>query len=217
MLIKDYLSQDFPMLSPNDGADKALALLHQFGFSHIFVSEDQHYLGALSKAHLQDNLGKNLGDLRSSFTRFALSQDSNMVDVLKLFNLLKCNVLPVLDAQEHYLGSIAVQNLMAEYAQYPMFAEIGAMLTVEISQKGYGMTEIAKIVESHNNKFYGAFISHMDQDWVQITMKISPENLSSITQTFVRFGYRVVQKYYADQQEELIKDRLDFLNKFMEI
>ena len=217
MLIKDYLSQDFPMLSPTDEVQTAINLLHQFGFSHVFVSENQHYLGALSKEVLQENTSKTLGQLQAFTERFAISQDSNMVDVLKLFNLLHCNVLPVISPEEKYLGSVDVQDLMAEYAQYPMFAEIGAMLTVEIGRKAYSMIEVAKIVESHNNKFYGAFISQMNQDFVQITMKISPENLSSINQTFTRFGYRVVQKYYADLQEELIKDRLDFLNRFMQI
>jgi hypothetical protein len=42
------------------------------------------------------------------------------------------------------------------------------------------MTEIANIIESNNSKFYGGFISFMSDEVIQVTIKISNENLASI-------------------------------------
>lgn len=72
------------------------------------------------------------------------------------------------------------------------------------------MTEIANIVESNNSKFYGAFISNMSDDVIQVTIKISNENLSSIDETFDRYDYRIVQKYYSDEKSDLLQDRFGF-------
>ncbi len=79
------------------------------------------------------------------------------------------------------------------------------------------MTEIAKIVESNNSKFYGAFISHVNDDVIQVTMKINHDNLSSIDETFDRFGYHVVHKFYNDEKEDLIKDRYQYFQKIFRI
>ena len=67
------------------------------------------------------------------------------------------------------------------------------------------MTEITKIVESNNSKFYGAFISHVNDDVIQVTMKINHDNLSSIDETFDRFGYHVVHKFYNDEKKNSSK------------
>jgi hypothetical protein len=63
------------------------------------------------------------------------------------------------------------------------------------------MTEIAKIVESNNSKFYGAFISFANDEIVQVTMKISNENLSSIDETFDRYGYHVVENFITTKKK----------------
>jgi hypothetical protein len=47
-------------------------------------------------------------------------------------------------------------------------------------------------------------------------LKISSENLSSIDETFERYGYKVVEKYYNDEKEELLKDRFVFFQKYLE-
>jgi hypothetical protein len=101
-------------------------------------------------------------------------------------------------------------------SKYPLFSERGAVLTVETSLKSYSMTEIAKIVESNNSKFYGSFISFINDEIVQVTMKISNENLSSIDETFERYGYHVVRKFYNDEKEDLIKDRYQYFQKYLE-
>ena len=47
-------------------------------------------------------------------------------------------------------------------------------------------------------------------------MKINHDNLSSIDETFDRFGYHVVHKFYNDEKEELIKDRYQYFQKYLE-
>jgi hypothetical protein len=72
-------------------------------------------------------------------------------------------------------------------------------------------------VESNNSKFYGGFISFMSDEVIQVTIKISNENLSSIDATFDRYDYRIVEKYYSDEKSDLFKDRFGFFQKFIEI
>ena len=90
-------------------------------------------------------------------------------------------------------------------------------MVVQTSNRHYSFTEIAKIVEGNNAKIYGCFLSSVEDDYIQITLKISNENLSSIDETFERFGYSVVHKYYNDEKDDLMKDRFGFFQKYLEI
>lgn len=216
MLIEQYIAKDFGTFEVNTLAEEALAIVESFDFTHIFVEKDGFFQGAIHKHYLEENLDKNLGNLLAYAKRFSILEENFLLDGIKLFHTFDTNIIPVIDKNEIYQGYIAWDSIVCEFSKYPFFSEIGALLTVEIPRKNYSMTEIAQIVESNNSKFYGAFISEMNDAFVRITMRISQENTSSIDETFERYGYIVVQKSHTDEKEELLKNRYHFMQKYLE-
>ena len=83
--------------------------------------------------------------------------------------------------------------------------------------KKYSTSEIANIVESNNGRILGLLLVNTDEDSTQIVLKLSAENISSIGDTFERFGYQISNKYFEDSKQELLKERFDQLQKFMEV
>ena len=216
MLITDYLSKDYPAFDVKATVDEALEVVQEFGFTHIFVEKNNTFYGGICKEFLEENPHKKLENLLIHTERFAILENNTILDSIKLFYTFNANIVPVIDKNEKYLGYIASDDVFGELSKYPLFSENGAILTVETSAKSYSMTEIAKIVESNNLKFYGSFINLINEDIVQITMKISNGNLSSVDETFERYGYHVVHKFYNDEKEELIKDRYQYFQKYLE-
>ncbi|SIQ12188.1 CBS domain-containing protein [Chryseobacterium sp. RU37D] len=216
MFIKDYISKDYPCFSLTDSIESARDMLEAFGYSHIFIKKSNHFYGALAEDFLYEEEG-TLKDLKHQIERFAIPEDSNIMDSIRLFYTFNANVIPVINKTEKYLGYISCEDIFQDLSKYPLFSESGAILTVETTSKKYSMTEIANIVESNNSKFYGAFISFMSDEVIQVTIKISNENLSSIDETFDRYDYRIVQKYYSDEKSDLLQDRFGFFQKFIEI
>ena len=157
-----------------------------------------------------------MATLEHHFEKFALLDDGNILDSIKLFHTFNSNVVPIINKLEKYQGYLSCDDVFCEFAKYPLFSENGALLVVQINKRSYSMTDVCKIVESNNGKIYGCYISAFVEDDVQITLKISSENLSSIDETFERYGYNVVLKYYDDEKEELLKDRFGFFQKYME-
>jgi CBS domain-containing protein len=215
MFIKDYISKDFPCFSLTDSIESAREMLEAFGYSHIFIKKSHHFYGAIAQDFLyEDGILKNL---EHQIERFAILEDNNIMDSIRLFHTFNANVVPVINKGEKYLGYISCEDIFQDLSKYPLFSESGAILTVEVPSRKYSMTEIAKIVESNNSKFYGAFISFMSDEVIQVTIKISNENLSSIDETFDRYDYRIVEKYYSDEKSDLFNDRFGFFQKFIEI
>lgn len=216
MFIKEYISKDFPCFSLTDSIESARNTLEDFGYSHIFIKKSHHFYGAIAEDFLYDGEG-TLKDLEHQIERFAILEDNNMMDSIRLFYTFSANVIPVINKNEKYLGYITCEDIFQNFSRYPLFSETGAILTIETPARKYSMTEIANIVESNNSKFYGGFITFMSDEVIHVTIKISNENLSSIDATFDRYDYRIVEKYYSDEKSDLFKDRFGFFQKFIEI
>lgn len=216
MFIKDYISKDFPCFHLTDSVESARETLEAFGYSHIFIKKNHHFYGALAKDFLYEDDGL-LKNLEHQIERFAILEDNNILDSVRLFYTFNANIIPVINKAEKYLGYIGCDDIFQTLSLYPLFSESGAMLTVEVPARKYSMTEIANIVETNNSKFYGGFISLISDEVIQVTIKISNENLASIDATFDRYDYRIVEKYYSDEKTDLYKDRFGFLQKFIEI
>ncbi|WP_294213832.1 CBS domain-containing protein [uncultured Chryseobacterium sp.] len=216
MFIKDYISKDFPCFNLTDSIESARNTLEDFGYSHIFIKKSNLFYGAIAKDFLYEEDGL-LKDLEHQIERFAILDDHNIMDSIRLFHTFSANVIPVINKNEKYLGYICCDDIFQDLSKYPLFSESGAILTVETPARKYSMTEIANIVESNNSKFYGGFISFMSDEVIHVTIKISNENLSSVDATFDRYDYRIVEKYYSDDKSDLFKDRFGFFQKFIEI
>lgn len=217
MFIKDYISKDYPAFGLQDSAEECAEIAKEFGYSHIFIKKNGHFCGALSQAFLEESPEGTLSDLEPHFEKFAVKDDSDMLDSIKLFHIFDSNVIPVIGENEKYLGYISADDIFAEFSKYPLFSEIGAVLTVSVSLQKYSFSEISQIVEGNNGKIYGSFISSVTDTDLEITLKISSDNLTSITETFERYGYLVVHKSYEDEKEELLKDRYGFFQKYLEV
>lgn len=217
MVVKEYVSKDFPAFNESVSIQEACEVAKEFGYSHVFVKKKGFFAGALSQAFLEDSPEGTLKSLEIHFERFAIMEDSSILDTVKLFYTYNANVIPVLDKSEKYLGYISCDDVFGEFSKYPLFSENGAVLTIQTNGRHYSMAEVAKIVEESNSKIFGCYVSDTNDDGVQLTLKISSENLSSIDETFERYGYLVLQKHYVDEKEELLKDRFDFFQKYIEI
>lgn len=217
MFIQDYISKDFPAFELTDSIEEAAETAREFCFSHVFVTRNGSFLGAISQAFLEESPEGSLQSLEIHLERFAVLQDGHMLDTIKLFHIFNSNLIPVIDKEENYLGYVSSDDIFNEFSKYPLFSESGAVIIVQKNYRDYSFTEIAKIVEENNSKIFGSFISSVEGDDVQITLKISSENLSSIDETFERYGYEVVIKHYDDEKEELLKNRFGFFQKFLEI
>ena len=216
MFIRDYISKDYPAFNHTDSIEEASEVAKEFGYSHVFIKKKGVYVGALSQSFLEESPEGTLGSLELHYERFTILEDGNVLDSVKLFYVFNSNVVPVIAKTEKYLGYVSCDDVFNEFSKYPLFSENGAIITVQTTGKHYSFTEITKIIESNNAKIYGCYITAINEDNIHITLKTSNENLSSIDETFERYGYQVVHKSYDDEKKDLFKERFGFFQKYLE-
>jgi len=132
---------------------------------------------------------------------------------------MKLSVLPVLNEQQLYLGSIGLTKL-AEYMRRLVGMQApGGILVLEVNPFDYSLTEIARIVESNDARITSMYItSPPDTQKLEITLKINREDLSSVIRTFVRYEYLIKETHIStDKMDEIYKNRFEQFMTYLHI
>lgn len=218
MLIADYLSNDFDPPQMNDSAAETLDLLSRFGLSHIPVFENAALVGMISKETLETSAEDTpLIELKDFFEFFYITENASLFEAILYFGNHNSNILPILNPGQEYTGYLMLEDVISGLSAMPFIAEPGAIMVVEVGQKQFSISEIAKIAESNNARIIGLFVSDYHEDKVQIAIKLIAESLSSVAQTFERFDYTVIYKFFHDSKDDLVKDRFQLLMKYLDI
>ena len=216
--ITDFLNNNIKALRTTDSVADAQDLFAEYPFSHFPVLEDGVYIGSAGAEDIElMDIEKTMGDLRYTFERFFVRNTSMWLDVLEVFAKNETNVLPVLDDKNNYVGYYEITDIIKFFHETPFLKENGGILIVEKGISEYSMSEAAQIVESNNGRLLGLFISEANMEKVQITLKISMGGLSDIIQTFRRYNYEIVSEHQEDIYLNQLKDRSDYLDKYLNI
>ncbi len=212
-----YIINDIKPLSINDSIHDLQQLFNQLTYSHFPIkNEDGIYLGCISEtdAHCFDSV-KELKTYAYALEGFFVREDTNWLDVLEAFAQNHTNIMPVLNQNNKYLGYYEVNDIISLFNKTPFFSEAGGILIVEKGLNDYSFSEVSQIVESNDGILLGAFISKIENDLVQITIKIENSGLNDIMQTFRRYNYNIVSGHEEDSYLENLKERSDYLNKYL--
>lgn len=216
--ISEFLSNSVKPLRTTDSVAGAQDLFAEYPFSHFPVLEDGVYIGsARAEDTEQMDIEKKLADVRYTFDRFFVRDTTIWLDVLEAFAKNDTNIMPVLDAENKYIGFYEMTDIIKFFHETPFLKEDGGVLVVEKGITDYSMSQVAQIVESNNGRLLGCFISESLGDKVQITVKISLGGLSEIIQTFRRYNYDIISEHQEDAYLNTLKDRSDYLDKYLNI
>lgn len=218
MQIQNQIITTVPIFEVSETLKEVIQFFEETTFSHVAVTENGTYIGLLSENDLACfEPGKKIEDFRFELETFSVTKDTAWLDVLEMFSRNEANVLPVLDENQVIIGYYDLEDIVAFFINTPFFKEPGGILVVATGIKDYSFSEIAQIVESNNARLLGAFITDSQNDVVQITLKVGTLNLNEVAQTFRRYNYTIVYGNSDDQFLEDLKQRSDYLEKYLNV
>jgi len=213
-----YIINDIDPLDTSTSVKEVKNVFNQLTYSHIPVKRGDDFVGCVSEtdAHCFD-ASKVLEDYTYAIEPFHVKYGANWLEVIEAFADNATNIMPVLDEANRYLGYFELADMMNFFNKTPFLNEPGTILVVEKKARESSFSEITQIVESNNSKILGLFISAMDMEKIETTLKVSTENLNALLQTFRRYGYQIVSSHQEDKAEEALKKRSEYLDKYLNI
>ncbi|EDP98216.1 CBS domain-containing protein [Kordia algicida OT-1] len=218
MNIAQYILNDVTPLTTTDAVKEAQLVFNQLTFSHIPIFQDGVYLGCLSEtdSHCFD-ADKEISEYRYALEQFFVREQTNWIDVLEAFAQNSSNIMPILNENNKYIGYYELNDIINVFNDTPFLHELGSVLIVEKGIKDYSFSEICQIVESNNGRILGVFISKIERDVVQFTIKLNNIGLNEVVQSFRRYSYNIVSEFAEDSYMQNLKERSEYLNKYLDI
>lgn len=218
MNIAPYILNDVTPLSVDSPVKEAQLMFNQLTFSHIPITQDGVYLGCLSEtdSHCFD-ADKLISECKYALEHFFVRVQTNWIDVLEAFAQNSSNVMPILNEKNDYIGYYELNDIIKVFNDTPFLHELGSVLVVEKGIKDYSFSEISQIVESNDARLLGAFISKAENDIIQVTIKLNNGSLNEIVQSFRRYSYNIVSEFAEDAYIQNLKERSEYLNKYLNI
>jgi len=188
--------------------------------SHLPVTENDIYIGIISEDEIYDkeafeeNIG-NLGILKAPY----IAASQHIFDALAVAAQFSIPIVPVVNSERKYLGSISSKKLIEALARITNVSTKGAVLVLEMGIHDYSMSEIARIVESENAKIISSYITeYEDSTKMDVTLVVNKSEISPVIKSLERYGYKVNAFFSGSNMiEDFYRDRYELLMNYMNI
>ncbi|QTV06588.1 CBS domain-containing protein [Faecalibacter bovis] len=217
MYVTAYLSKEIKPGKINYSPEHLLEMVQEMKLTHLPIFDGLDFVGNIAEEDLVElTLGYENQDWIKNYTEsFYLTEDHTLLDAIQMMYMNHTNVLPVISARNKYIGCVSQQTILEAMAKFPFVSELAVSMIVSIPSKDLSMSIITNIIESNNGKVFGLMLVDDVDDQANVFVRFSSSNLLSIGETFERYGYQVIQKFYNDEKQELLQSRYAQLLKYM--
>ena len=216
--IKNYLNNDYKAIESFETIEFVKDFFADVSFSHFPIVEENVYIGSISSFDIENfDSQKTLKDYRYVLEGFFARPSMIWLDILEIFAKNNTNIIPVLDEKNNYVGYYEIEDIMKFFNQTPFLREPGGIIVIEKASLDFSMSQAVQIVESNNGKVLGLIISESSIDKTQATLKIALGAMNEIIQTFRRYNYDIISEHQEDSYITNLKERSDYLDKYLNI
>lgn len=220
MIAKELISDGIIPLKTNDTGRIALEWMEDFRVSHLPIVNESQLLGLVTEydVYNHNQLDEPIGNYSLSLHNTFVLESQHLYDVMRLVQLHGLSLIPVVDNDNNYLGSITLQRLLQHFSATLSVSEPGGIIILELNIHDYVLSEIARIVESNDTKILSLFI-HFDpvSQKMRLTLKLNKMEISGLLQTFSRFNYEVIMSYGAQDDLDDLRERYDALMSYLKV
>jgi len=218
---ENLLTTDLPICKMNTLIEEILPQLEDCSFTHFpIVDQNNNWLGNILLEDLQNaSPAQSVEDIMYDIEKFYLvnHNDLNPFDFFDLFHKNDTNIIPLIDENGLLLGIFSKETLLNQWSKTLFFEEKGTSFVVAKHLQHYSFTEITQIVESNNAKILGILLLEASNDMFHILIKTNGINTQVILDDLRRYNYEIQTNLLDDSHYNDLKERSDYLNKYLNI
>ncbi len=219
MTAEQLVSQSIIPLQTSDTGEVALEMMAELGVRHLPIVNNKQLLGVISEEDaLNFDVTEAVGSYGLSLPKTFVKKSDHILEVMRLQAELELSLIPVVDEDQNYLGSISIDRLLAQFSRLAAILEPGSIMVLELNKRDYSLAEIARIAESENMAILSSFVTTFpDSSRIEVTLKLNSQNTFNLLATFERFKYEVKATYVESDFVDSLKERYDALISYLNV
>ena len=218
MQLSVYINTTIPVFEPEDSLKEVILFFAHSTHSHVAVAEEGKFLGLLGEDDLDSfQETSQIEAYRYQLETFLVRPEATWLDVLEAFARNDANIMPVVSDQGVLMGYYDLTDVVGIFRDMPFYTEPGIVLVVARSLRDYSFSELAQIVEGSNTRLLGAMITGLRDEVAEITLKMGNTNVGEVLNALRRYGYTLLSGSADDPFIEELKERSDYLDKYLNV
>ena len=203
----------------SDTGEEAITMMSIFHVKHLPIVNNEHFLGLISEDDIfNSNMEEAIGSYPLSLARPYCLESDHLFEVMAKIAENQLTVIPVVDADEKYLGLITQGDLMQYYASSFSFSEPGSIIVIETTKPNYSLAELSRIIEGENAAILSTFLTTEEStNTVLVTIKVNKSELKSIIASLNRFEYTVRASFSEEEYIDTLRERYDSLMSYLNV
>ena len=218
MQASDLISQSLINLHPDDDGDRAISLMEELRVNHLAVVRNNFYLGLISENEILnwENTSEFIDEHLEELGAPSILGSQHLFDIIEELEKHSLSIIPVLDENKNYLGSITNRKLLYIIAKSIAVQSSGGVIVLKMNQNDYSMSEISRIIEENNAKILSSYItSTPDALKIELTLKLNTIEIGSIVKDLERFDYIISASFNDEENNDDFTDRYESLIRFL--
>jgi acetoin utilization protein AcuB len=220
MLAKELLTDVIIPVHTSDTAKYALKLMEDQKISHLPIVNNVEFLGLISEndIYAENNLKDSIGNHTLSLNNAYVEQHQHIFEILTLASELNLSIIPVIDKNNRYLGSITLSHLLENFSKHASILNPGGIILLECNENDYSLEEISHIVESNDAKILNCYVSsYTDSTKLEVTLKLNKMNIYQVLKAFERYNYTIIASFIESDYTDDLHERYDSLMNYLNI
>jgi predicted transcriptional regulator len=218
---KELISENIPIITPLEQGKTVLNWMEIYKVSQLPIVENDKLFAIISENDIY-NLNepeKPVGDYPFNDKLLYIYEYQHIYDAINIMSDNKLTVLPVLDENKTYVGSIMLQDILPAIKHITSSENTGGIIVLEMHPNNYSLTEIANIVESEEGKIVSLYINNnVKSNKLYVNLKINKDDLTTIIKSLERYNYKVKVSYCNNNSSDTIyEDRYNELMHYLNI
>lgn len=217
MKVSPFILNEFKAFNLNTPVNEIKAFFAETTFTHFPILDEQYLVGLISETDAQslEESEERIGNFEHLFYKFHSDGNANLLEIIHIFAARNSNIIPAVNEKHEYLGYFELSDVLNMYNESPFLHMEGTYLLLKKEARDFTFSEVSQIAEINKAKVLGVFISKMTDATIEVTLKILPEDLNEVIQGYRRYNYEVLSDHNEDLHLEDLKDRSNYLQKYL--
>ena len=217
--IFDFISND---IKPVDLSDTISVVCERFldlNFNAIPVVNGKQTVGLISREDLigLEESNDKLNDHNFLIVKTACLTKDKWMTVFKQIIEKQHPLIPVSDEKGIYNGYYESLEIIGLLNESPALMLEGQELIISHNSKDFSNTKISQIIEENGGELLLSSLLSKSETKTFVHLKIQDIDLNDILQVLRAQGFQVLSKHTDDKYMDELKDRSQYLDKFLNV
>ncbi len=225
MLVAEAINTDTRVLTSIDTLAKALEQMDNLQVDTLpIINETTRKLDGQITRSVVESVDESKRD-DALISQYGLEEPIMIFNNQHLFHAVQIllqhevRVLPVVDREHVFQGLIEKHQVLESLGKMLNLTEYGSVITVELAQQDFTLSEIVQLIETEGGKILGITVEPptAERKTYEVSIKLNLQDVSRVASALRRYDYSVLTESKSESANIDLETRADEFLKFLDI